>query len=612
MKKLFFIIEIVFAVRAEAQTLYEASNGRYGYKDENGKVIIEPKYSEADSFSEGLAAVKEFGSRWGFIDKTGKEIIPFNFSKAAKFSEGLAPVLDKETYKWGFINKKGKFVIKPQYEEAGYFSEGLAKVKIRENTTYVYLNFINKEGETVVWRKYSNAETFSEGLAAVAYDGKWGFIDNSGKEVIPLIYNSAWSFSNGIANVILNGKRGQIDKTGKEFGDIIQAHKLTPFKSDNGKYGFKDETKKVIIEAKYSYAFDFTEDLAAVDFNGKWGFIDNQGKEIIPLKYDDAYKFSDGLARIKLNGKYGFIDKTDKEVIPIKYDWVNNFSNGYASVTLNGEKLEIDKNNNVSSKDKKLSESFSVIFDNSINFDDNIKGKSLLKRLKFEVTRHDIKEYEWQEKNLIWSGSYKLLRTQKIEKSGTYTDTTKRLNGLLYLCADGTIYYFFVNNKMNCLRIKQGTTTKDYITPVNRYEDEGNFLFEQKLNRIYSTKENSLSLPEPSGKLSGFGNTNTNDNLSLLKQTQELSLYKDSVNNKYGFKGLFGRVAVEPKYDGAAKFADGMARVKLNGKWGYIDATGKEVIPPKYEQAENFANGKAKVTLNGKNFYIDKTGKAIE
>lgn len=613
MKKLFLITIVALAATAQAQTLFKASNGRYGYKDENGKVIIEAKYSEADSFSEGLAAVKEFGSYWGFIDKTGKEIIPFNFYKAAKFSEGLAPVLDRESYKWGFINKKGKLIIKPQYEDAEYFSEGLAKVKIKENTTFTYVNFINKEGETVVWKKYANAESFSECLAAVAYNGKWGFIDNSGKEVIALIYNSAWSFSNGMANVILNGKRGQIDKTGKEFGDIILSHKLTPFKSDNKKYGFKDEHQKVFIEPKYDYAFDFTEDLAAVSYDGKWGFIDNQGKEVITLKYDDAYSFSDGLAKVKLNGKYGFIDKLDKEVISIKYDAANNFSNGYAFVTLNGEKLEIDKNNKFSSKDKKLSESFNVIFDNITNFDalDSTKTKYLQKRLKFEVTRHEIKEYVWQEKNLIWSGSYKLLRTQKIEKSGTHTDTIKKLSGLLYLCSDGTIYYFFINDKKNCLRIKQGTTTNDYITPVNRYEDEGNFLFEQKLNSIYSTKGNSLSLPEPSGELKGFGNTNTN-NLSLLKQTQGLTLYKDSVSNKYGFKGLFGKVIVEPKYDEATKFVDDMARVKLNGKWGYLDATGKEIIPPKYERADDFANGRAKVTLNGKSFFIDKTGKTID
>ena len=114
------------------------------------------------------------------------------------------------------------------------------------------------------------------------------------------------------------------------------------------------------------------------------------------------------------------------------------------------------------------------------------------------------------------------------------------------------------------------------------------------------------------GELKGFGNTNTNNNLSLLKQAQELTLYKDSIINKYGFKGLFGKVVVEPKYDEAAKFTDGMARVKLNGKWGYLDATGKEAIPPKYEQASDFANGRAKVTLNGKSFYIDKTGKTIE
>lgn len=95
----------------------------------------------------------------------------------------------------------------------------------------------------------------------------------------------------------------------------------------------------------------------------------------------------------------------------------------------------------------------------------------------------------------------------------------------------------------------------------------------------------------------------------IKKQTPELSVFQKSVSHKYDFKDLFGRVMIEPKYDEAMKFSDGMARVKLNGKRIYPDVTGKDIISLKYEPADNFAEGRAKAILNGKSFYIDKTGK---
>ena len=43
-----------------------------------------------------------------------------------------------------------------------------------------------------------------------------------------------------------------------------------------------------------------------------------------------------------------------------------------------------------------------------------------------------------------------------------------------------------------------------------------------------------------------------------------------------------------------------------NGKFGYIDAIGKMVILAKYDKAANFENGFAKVTELGSEIYIDK------
>ena len=100
----------------------------------------------------------------------------------------------------------------------------------------------------------------------------------------------------------------------------------------NGKWGFIDNTDKVVIPLNYDWVGSFSEGLAAVEHNGKWGFIDNTGKVVIPFKYDWAWSFSEGLARVSQNDKYGFVDNTGKVVIPLKYDEAYSFDNGVAGV----------------------------------------------------------------------------------------------------------------------------------------------------------------------------------------------------------------------------------------------------------------------------------------
>ena len=66
-------------------------DGKWGYVNETGKMIIAPLYAAAHKFSEGLAAVKN-GDKWGYIDNTGKMVIPPQYLMADNFSEGLAAV----------------------------------------------------------------------------------------------------------------------------------------------------------------------------------------------------------------------------------------------------------------------------------------------------------------------------------------------------------------------------------------------------------------------------------------------------------------------------------------------------------------------------------------
>ncbi|MBF7048142.1 WG repeat-containing protein, partial [Campylobacter volucris] len=65
--------------------------------------------------------------------------------------------------------------------------------------------------------------------------------------------------------------------------------------------------------------------MAAVEIDNKWGFIDKNGKLIIEAKYDNAYDFSEGLARVELNGKWGFINKKGEIAIDTKYNRTKDF-----------------------------------------------------------------------------------------------------------------------------------------------------------------------------------------------------------------------------------------------------------------------------------------------
>ena len=92
-------------------------NERYGFIDKAGKMVIAQRYGLAESFYEGLAAVKTgtiLEGKWGFIDKTGKLVIKAEYAGAVNFDplifrSGLAQVKFSNGT-WGYINKAGKVV----------------------------------------------------------------------------------------------------------------------------------------------------------------------------------------------------------------------------------------------------------------------------------------------------------------------------------------------------------------------------------------------------------------------------------------------------------------------------------------------------------------------
>jgi len=109
-------------------------NGKYGFKDEDGIVLVSAIYEDAGDFSEGLAFVQKNG-KLGYIDKSGALVLPFEYDFAGVFSEGLAYA--QKNGKLGYIDKSGAEVLPFEYDFAWDFREGLAEVKKNGEWCYV-------------------------------------------------------------------------------------------------------------------------------------------------------------------------------------------------------------------------------------------------------------------------------------------------------------------------------------------------------------------------------------------------------------------------------------------------------------------------------------------
>ncbi len=166
--------------------------------------------------------------KYGYIDKTGKVIIKPQFQNTMGFNEGLAAT--KMDGKYGYIDTKGNWVIKPQFEFTYMFSDGLAMIRIGKQYAW-----IDKTGKTVIPAQDFEevGRGFREGRLAVKKNGKWGFVDKTGKMVINPEFKEAKEFSGGVTQVVTEGHRHHwIDKDGK----ILWSQKTVEKKSADKKH----------------------------------------------------------------------------------------------------------------------------------------------------------------------------------------------------------------------------------------------------------------------------------------------------------------------------------------------------------------------------------------
>lgn len=311
--------------------LLPVSTGKeFQYIDTEGKIVINPQFSEASLFRDGLALVSSGGDnpKVGFIDESGMYKIQPQYLRATPFSEGLAWVIS-ENGAPTVIDKDGaiKFTLKDAQIVAGY-SEGLAAFSVND-TSGTKWGFVDKSGAIKINPQFQSVGQFSSGLCPVANsEGKWGYIDESGLIKVTHQFEFAGDFTGDHASVKMSGKYGLIDETGKfvinpQYSFVLIDGDMCLIEMD-GKFGWADLAGKIVINPQFERAFPFgSSDLAPAKLGNMFGYIESDGKAKINPQFDFAYPFIGDYALIKVGGKFGLIDEKGTYVVNPQFEKVS-------------------------------------------------------------------------------------------------------------------------------------------------------------------------------------------------------------------------------------------------------------------------------------------------
>lgn len=181
---------------------YVEEEGVFGLIDPKGVLVLDTIYDYINPFKNDFARIALNGKE-GFIDLTGKIVIPIQFDNTGDFSEGLAVVANwmmwKSYYDFGYSKKQIDSLeqeVNQLYNTIGLYGfekydypvfREFEKAQMQKPSEKLIYGYINKKGEIVINFQFENAETFNNGLAQVRFgEQQMGFFatfDDNGKEL---------------------------------------------------------------------------------------------------------------------------------------------------------------------------------------------------------------------------------------------------------------------------------------------------------------------------------------------------------------------------------------------------------------------------------------------
>lgn len=144
------VVDFAFSDVAVNSLKNAFSGGHAMVKDSNGWYLIDTKgnrlndqiyaAAKAPESPNGYIAVGNSNGKWGFADLDGTLVIDYKYDDARSFSDGVAAVCVGET--WTYISALGKTVIDYSLDDAQPFHSGTALAHFVDGTVIISLEYV--------------------------------------------------------------------------------------------------------------------------------------------------------------------------------------------------------------------------------------------------------------------------------------------------------------------------------------------------------------------------------------------------------------------------------------------------------------------------------------
>jgi hypothetical protein len=368
-----------------------------------------------------------------------------------------------------------------------------------------------------------------------------------------------------------------------ELEEAAKTQKLAvlPFQREN-LFGYMDYAGKIVLEATYEQLGFFKEGLASVAKDGKFGFIDKSWKIVIPFQYESVGEFESGRTLVELDGKFGMIDRSGTLVFPIEFEDLGNVS----EELIYGKKDSLygyyDRNGNVRIEAR---------FEEAFPFQKGVakvqyKGKqAFIDEYGTFIVPPAYDEIDFFNDSLLTfssDGLFGLMRRNcQVVVQPQYTVIGKLSQDRALVLKDGKVGYIDGAGKLILQAVFE--TFPNYLK-------RGQFTSGLALLRY----KGKFGLVDKNGKvIVPLNFFNLGDVHTLLAFQSEKG---------WGYMDLSTKVLIEPVYQFAESFKDGIAIVEKNGMQGVIDTKGVELIPASFQSVVRFGKNLLQVTFG------DRTG----
>ena len=457
----------------------------------------------------------------------------------------------RDDRRWGILNNEGLEIIGCSY--------------LKEEISIV-------DADTIVIPTYNN----NGKIAVDKYGNDKGLTEEDLEALLPIVERR-------------NSKGQPVADLYTQFGAMCFGYQRV--KNHDDKWGFIDSNNDEVTPFIYDFVWDMSEHgLAAVKTESGCGIIDKTGKYILLPGYSGAdYNHSfitpediDRTFVVIKDGKYGLLFPGFKEALPPIYDKLdyNLHHVDYSSETGFIYANKDGKYGILMIKDETIVTLIECIYD-SIEYFTNETSAEILNERYF-IGKREI--------DGIVQGEIFNLGGKIVDRfNGDLTLKFAHRDTFAY--SDSGSYYY------NKITIK-------HLNCVNCYD------------RIYELRGRYLTV-KSDGK---YGVYDTSEGREIIpckydNWPSEFEKPEDIVpvhiNGKFGFIDINDNLILEPKYEGASVFRDGLAAVSLNNKWGYVNLKGEQVIPYIYEYAGAFSSGLAIVKKGSRYGYIDRFNNVI-